>query len=500
MKKYLRFAICALVAALSCGSAAFAQNGNITGVTFSSNGRPAAGVNIAVCTAIVTTGASVTSNIATLTFASNPITQGFVIGGTLTVSGFTGGDTYYNGSFTIAAVSASTISYALTHANASAGTNGAVYMTGSVTQACAAIVPATTDNTGNFSAPNPTVSDGLGNYTLWVPPGYYTVQSYGPTVRTSTYLTGVACVPANASIGCGGTLSGSGTANQVAYWSGTNVFAGSPNFLWNQGTQTFSLFSSTAATGGANQNSPTIVVTGNFWNGAASVADNWTFQIVEGAGSNPVSEYRVIGGSSSGGDLFHIMTAFTVDLAVNLGGTLNVQSTIADGLINGTVAYKNKGNTPATGGANTSTGAHWYVGEYWTGAASADDIWALEGVLGTGTNPTSTLTWTHSGSPGAVIASIPGIMFSCGTIAAAGACVPATSGNSHCFSGIATLGGGTSTITAIAPAFTSSSSYFVTTNDLTTPANSSKGVPASGSSITFTGTGTDNLSFIACGE
>lgn len=195
MRRSLPLAICALLAALSLSSAAQAQNGNISGVTFSSNGRPAAGVNVAVCNTFTTTAAAVASNIATLTFSSNPITAGFVSGATLTVSGFTGGDTYFNGTFTIASTSATTISYALVHANASAGTNGSVYQTGSTTQACAALASAFTDNTGNFSAPNPTVSDGLGNYTLWVAPGYYIVQNYGPTVRTSTYLTGVGCVP-----------------------------------------------------------------------------------------------------------------------------------------------------------------------------------------------------------------------------------------------------------------------------------------------------------------
>lgn len=87
----------------------------------------------------------------------------------------------------------------------------------------------------------------------------------------------------------------------------------------------------------------------------------------------------------------------------------------------------------------------------------------------------------------------------CGTIAAGGACANTTTALQHCTAGIATLSGGTSTITGISPAFTSSSSFYVTTNDVTTIANASKGVPASGSSITFTGTGTDNIQFIACG-
>lgn len=91
------------------------------------------------------------------------------------------------------------------------------------------------------------------------------------------------------------------------------------------------------------------------------------------------------------------------------------------------------------------------------------------------------------------------ILTQCGTIAAAGACSNVTTAQEHCIAGIATLSGGTSTITGISPVFTSSSSWYIVTNDITTITNASKGVPASGSTATFTGTGTDNIQFIGCG-
>ncbi len=87
----------------------------------------------------------------------------------------------------------------------------------------------------------------------------------------------------------------------------------------------------------------------------------------------------------------------------------------------------------------------------------------------------------------------------CGTMSANAACANTTTPNEHCVSGIATLSGGASTITGISPAFTSNSTYIVLTSDVTTPGNANHGTPASGSSITFTGTGTDNIQFIACG-
>jgi hypothetical protein len=90
--------------------------------------------------------------------------------------------------------------------------------------------------------------------------------------------------------------------------------------------------------------------------------------------------------------------------------------------------------------------------------------------------------------------------YTCGTVAAAGACGNNSLGaTGHWITGIATLSSGTSTITGISPVFTSSSTFYCVTNDVTTITNPSKGVPASGSTVTFTGTGTDNISFVCMG-
>lgn len=75
----------------------------------------------------VTSAASVSGNIATLTCTTNPQFYGFVAGGTYVVGGFTGADTYFNQASTTALTVTSTqITFALNHANASASTNGAV--------------------------------------------------------------------------------------------------------------------------------------------------------------------------------------------------------------------------------------------------------------------------------------------------------------------------------------------------------------------------------------
>ncbi len=290
--KILRFAICALIAALSSSSAAFAQNGNITGITFSSTGRPAGGVNVAICSTLVTTAAAVANNVATLTFASNPQTQGFVNGQALTVYAFTGADTYFNGAFIISSTSATTISYALVHANASAGSNGTVYQTGTIVQACAPLATLYTDNTGNFTTPNPFVSDGLGNYTAWAMPGYYHVQTYGTNFGLSIYAAGVACVP-GASVNCVGSFSGAVANGQVAYGVGADVFGSDATFTMNAATHALgvggnvTLTQQTAATGGANQSSPSLNFIANYWTGAVSAADTFTCSDILGVGANP---------------------------------------------------------------------------------------------------------------------------------------------------------------------------------------------------------------------
>jgi hypothetical protein len=73
-----------------------------------------------------TTAASVNgSNSATLTCTNNPISSGFVSGQSICVGSFTGSDTYFNVCpVTISAVTSTAISYALTHAAASATSNG----------------------------------------------------------------------------------------------------------------------------------------------------------------------------------------------------------------------------------------------------------------------------------------------------------------------------------------------------------------------------------------
>lgn len=171
-----------------------AQGGRIQDIVFRS-GIGIGGVNVAVCAPLATTAASVSGNLVTFTMSSNPVTAGFAQGGTIWTAGFTGGDTYLNvgtftgtgisGGLTILSVTPTTIIATLVHANASAGSNGAVLQMGTTIIPCGGKVTLYTDSTLSVPSVNPVVSDGYGNFGYWVPPGQYYYQMYGPTVSTT---------------------------------------------------------------------------------------------------------------------------------------------------------------------------------------------------------------------------------------------------------------------------------------------------------------------------
>ncbi|PYT46778.1 MAG: hypothetical protein DMG44_19850 [Acidobacteria bacterium] len=125
---------------------------------------------------LATTAASVTANVATLTFGSNPITAGFVAGRDVLVINFTGSDTYFNGSFTISTVTASTITYPLVHANNSASTTGGAIQKPTAASGCS---PATasifSDKDLTIPIAQPFADDGKGNVGFWGAPGIYYV-------------------------------------------------------------------------------------------------------------------------------------------------------------------------------------------------------------------------------------------------------------------------------------------------------------------------------------
>lgn len=221
-----------LLALILSVQVAYGQGYDERNIALNGAGQPLAGVSIAVCAPVETTAANVTNNIATLTIGgTSPATQGFAVGGTLTVAGFTSGDTVFNGTFTVLGLTSTQIIYVLQTGNLTAGTNGTVLQEGTtVTMSCGGLLPIFTDYSMVTPEANPLVTDGLGNYSFTVAPGIIYVQRYGPSVQTTFVQETPPCVVDSS---CGGGGGGPITFNaptgfQVTGSPGSTITLGMP--------------------------------------------------------------------------------------------------------------------------------------------------------------------------------------------------------------------------------------------------------------------------------
>lgn len=83
---------------------------------------------------------------------------------------------------------------------------------GTTNTPCSPLATVYNDQTLLSTAVNPLAADGLGNYqNLWVAPGVYDIQFYGPTVNVTMQLLIVNCLPGGTGCGAGSSLLG--TAN-----------------------------------------------------------------------------------------------------------------------------------------------------------------------------------------------------------------------------------------------------------------------------------------------
>src|SRR6266496_6349743 len=93
-------------------------------------------------------------------------------------------------------------------------------------------------------------------------------------------------------------------------------------------------------------------------------------------------------------------------------GNASADLTLSQGTNNTTfnqtsaVTWKWANTTAATSGVSQSSPIVKIAGRYWSGA-DAEDNWTLQNVIANGTNGTSTLTFTHTGTSGAAIVNIP---------------------------------------------------------------------------------------------
>lgn len=145
----------------------------------------------------------------------------------------------------------------------------------------------------------------------------------------------------------------------------------------------------------------------------------------ESTGTTPNSNPVVL--ASDGSAVVYMTNAsYKLRLRTAAGATIwtqdqvtwnNLATTLSSLTLTGNATINS--STAATNVANQSGPTFGFCGNYWTGAASASDCWNLSDVLGTGTNPTSTLTLVHSGSSGTPVFSVPALSASSATISGA---------------------------------------------------------------------------------
>jgi hypothetical protein len=293
------------------------------------------------------------------------------------------------------------------------------------------------------------------------------------------------------------------TAGGVAYQNGTNnILTCDSNNVWSSANSlltlknaaagnVFNLVNPTAATNILNQHSPIALFRGSYWNGAASANDDYTFQNLVQAGTNPATTLTITHTGSGAG-------SFTFAGMANLGEVASASDITASTDV---LAMQ---TSAATNIANFNSGNFKLIGNYWNGAASAADTWLLQNVLGTGTNPTTTLTVTHTGSSGAVAVSIPtvGVTEYCGaTSGATQACTKTVQTTPIVVFGDVTLN--TATTQSITTLPFTDALYSCTGSDLTTAAGVVSFTSYLAASVTISETGganTDHLRYICVGR
>lgn len=268
--KHLLSVIITLCALSVPVSPLFSQASRFDSILLSGVPRPIAGANVSVCQAIATTAASVTNNLATYTMASNPITAGYAAGGQLLVAGFTGGDTFFNvgvynstsnsvtSGAVVLSVSTTGITVALSHANASAGSNGTILQMGNSTTSCAGRSTLYTDTSAGTTSSNPVVTDGRGNFGWWAVAGQYYYQVYGPGITTYLHpasisgtgavqsVSGSTPIVVSPTVGatvvsCPTCFTNSNSSDTQIIFNAMGVATGSQDLFWNSSTNTFSI-------------------------------------------------------------------------------------------------------------------------------------------------------------------------------------------------------------------------------------------------------------------
>jgi hypothetical protein len=168
------------------------------------------------------------------------------------------------------------------------------------------------------------------------------------------------------------TGTGSPSVQQFASLSG-HTFTSNHNATWNIPALILNT-RGTATSGTTAFNSAGLQFTGSEWTGSASTPVQW--QVLNAVGTT--------------------YSALTFTPPSNQA--------------NSYVQYGALGNATSTGGASTNynSAAMKLQSSFWNGTAAAYDYWAEQNISGTSENsPTSTLSFSHNGTSGAAVVSLP---------------------------------------------------------------------------------------------
>jgi hypothetical protein len=292
------------------------------------------------------------------------------------------------------------------------------------------------------------------------------------TVNGATCTLGSSCtVTASASLTVGTTTVTSGTSGYILYDNagvlGNFATTGSVNVVMSNTPLIttpnvyglMDLLTLQDATSSANSNSSELYISGAYYNGG-SQDDSWSLQdVVHNTGSSPATYLTITHTGSSGTAMVQlpllringIAPSSTSCLQINTSGDVSATGTACGsgggtGITVGTtsvtsgtsgyILYDNAGvlgnlattgtgnavlasapvlsnaylgsSGTATSSTNYSSTAAFFDGSYYNSSALVDQ-WAIQNVMGTGTAPTSSLTFFHTGSAGAATVAFPSI-------------------------------------------------------------------------------------------
>ena len=331
----------------------------LTGVTMVGCGNEAGTSNT-----LTITSSSLTSNIATFTYSGPDQSADFIGNGrTVVIQGSTnipaanaGASGLGDGRWAITSVGTNTVSISLTSANISSASDSGtvsfwagdgVVINGSTVvqiQGHRTIAPAQTSS-------SMLVTEGSASQVTVT--GMRSTQGSGQLQIIDMWLgNGTSNIIRTNNAFSGGTYAAANNISTVSNGTWTLPTVTAVNALNTNGN--FTATTSSSATSGSNNNSPSINLVGTYWNGSASAQDVGQIQMKPATGANPLvsMNFAHSSGSSGGMQLTVNGTPFLAGNGQFIGTSIN---TAGNAVIGGTLSVTGVATAPtATAGTNTT--------------------------------------------------------------------------------------------------------------------------------------------------